>query len=401
MDVEFWGATDIGCVRKRNEDNFLIDRELSLVVVADGIGGQHRGDIAAALACRVVRERLRRAHGDLDAFRAEPGLARRQRVEERVREAVQHANSEVFRTAETISKGRGMGCTLDAAIVVGKTAFLAHVGDSRSYLVRNGQGFQLTEDHSVIQEKVRRGMMTQSEADKSPGRNVITRAVGALPTLKVDTLVFALEPGVRVLLCTDGITRYLSPEEVAAACVAGNAGSVESLIEVARVRGGVDNITAAMIAVQPSPSPLTPEIMGRIEELRSVALLESATTRELRLVASVVEPREVKSGKLLFREGQAGSELFLLLSGEVVITRNGLHLTTLGPGASFGEMALLDAPVRSASALVTQQARMLVMPRHRFEQLLREDDGVAQRLLWGLVHRLSTVVRAQNQRIGS
>jgi serine/threonine protein phosphatase PrpC len=399
LHLAFWGATDVGCVRKRNEDHFVVDPDLGLAVVADGIGGQHRGDVAAALACRVVREHLDRHRSDLEGFRREPSLVRRHRLEERLREALQAANQEVWLCGEATSRGRGMGCTMEAAVVQNGVAFLAHVGDARTYLVRGKEARQLTEDHTVVQEKVRRGLMTPEQAAKSPGKNVITRAIGNLPTVRVDQMALPFGSGDRLLLCSDGVTRYVGHFELPQLLGPGDARSVEDVVEISRSRGGVDNITAVMVIASAEPPAQAVVTQAQLDELRATSLFESATLRELRLVASIAERRDEKAGKLLFREGQAGSEMFVLVEGEVVITRGGQHLATLGPGCAFGEMALLDAPQRSASALVTQNATLLVLSRHRFDQLMRQDDGVAARLMWGLLQRLSAVVRTQNDRL--
>lgn len=401
MYLDYWGASDIGCVRRRNEDQFLLDPELGLAIVADGIGGQFRGDVAATIACRVVREHLGRCRRDLEVYRVDPTLARRDLVKERLREALQLANSEVFRTGEAVSHGKGMGCTMEATLVLGDSAFLAHVGDARTYLVGPAGAHQLTEDHTIVQEKVRRGMLTPEQAAKAPGKNVITRAIGSLPSVKVDTLVIPFAVGNRLLLVSDGVTRYIGDDEIAMLCGRGGHVAVEQIVEIARSRGGVDNITAVMVAGDPEPPAQIAVTAVQLDELRGTALFETATARELRLVASVAERREAKAGRILFREGQRGTEVFLLVEGEVVVTRNGQHLDTVHPGGSFGEMALLDQPIRSATALVTEDSRLIAIGRHRFEQLLRQDDGVGARIMWGLLMRLSQVVRQQNERIAT
>lgn len=399
MHVEFWAATDIGRVRRRNEDSFLVDPRVGLAVVADGIGGQHRGDIASALAVRVVHEHLDRFRPDIDAFAADPTLQRRQRVEERLREAVQLANAEVFRAGETLSRGRGMGCTMDAVVVAGENVFLAHVGDARTYLVRDGRAFQLTEDHTVVQEKLRRGLMTAAEARTAAGRNVITRAIGALPSVRVDTLVLPFDAGQRLLLCSDGVTRYLADEEIGVICRPGQPQDVERVVELARDRGGVDNITAVLVAAEADAPQEIGMTATQLDELRTITLFEAATYRELRLVVAVAERRDVRAGTLLFREGDPAGELFMIAEGEVAITRGGLHLASLGRGETFGEIALVDTGPRTASALVTQPSRLYVLSRHRFAQLRAQDPAVAERIAWGLLKRLADVVRKQNEKI--
>lgn len=397
VQVRIFGATDVGCVRQRNDDTYIVDPDLGLAVVADGIGGMHRGDIAASIACRVVREQLRRHRRDLEAFVADPAGYKRDRIEDRLREAVQAANTEVFAAGEALAPGRGMGCTLEAALVLGHTAFAAHVGDARTYFVRAGRAQQITEDHSVVAEKVRRGTMTVDEAKVAPGRNLITRAVGNLPTLRVDTMVMSFSEGDRLVLVSDGVTRYLEDVELGVLCHSGDPACPGDVVGLARSRGGADNITAVVVAGHPDATH--PIAAIDLDELRRSWLLEGLTGRELRRVAEVVEKRAVKSGRVLFREGTLGQELFIVLEGEVTITSAGRTLATCRAGDVLGEVALLDPPVRSATALVTMAARLAVISRHGFEQLLREDEGIASRILWAMAHRLSHVVRDQNVRL--
>lgn len=397
MHLRIHGATDVGCVRQRNDDTYIVDPDLGLAVVADGIGGMHRGDIAASIACRVVREQLRRHRRDLEAFIADPASYKRDRVEDRLREAVQAANTEVFAAGEALSPGRGMGCTLEAALVLGRTAFVAHVGDARTYFVRAGHARQITEDHSVVAEKVRRGVMTAEQAKVAPSRNLITRAVGNLPTLRVDTMVMSFAEGDRLVLVSDGVTRYIEDAELGVLCHSGDPACPGDVVGLARSRGGADNITTVVVAGHPDLA--LPIAAVDLDELRRSWLLEGLTGRELRRVAEVVEKRTVKSGRVLFREGTIGDELFIVLEGQVTITSGGRTLATCGPGDVLGEVALLDPPARSATALVTLPARLAVISRHGFEQLLREDEGVASRILWALAHRLSHVVRDQNARL--
>jgi serine/threonine protein phosphatase PrpC len=398
MHVEFWAASDIGCVRQRNEDAYLLDPELGLALVADGIGGQHRGDLAAGLACNVVREHLRKQASDFVAFRADPTLAGRQRVQEHLRDAVQLANAEVWRAGLALSRGRGMGCTLEASLILGDSAFLAHVGDARTYLVKDGTAFQLTEDHSVVQEKIRRGQITPEEARVSPLRNAITRAVGHLPSVRVDSLAIPFSKGQRLLACSDGVTRYLEPAEIAELAGPGDSAGVAEIIARCRARGGVDNITAVVIAADAAPRPVGFSAT-QLDELRGVAILETCTWRELRQIAAIAEWREAKTGRLLFREGQAADEVFFVLSGEVVITRNGLHLDTVLSGGVFGELALIEGTARTASALVTAEARLVVLSKARFEQLFRQDDALSARISGALLKRLAGIIRGLDGRV--
>ena len=215
----------------------------------------------------------------------------------------------------------------------------------------------------------------------------------------MDTLLFDIELGERLVLCSDGLSRYVPPDEIRTLARSGEPAA--TLIAVANARGGIDNITAVVLEVLAEPIAAQPTTAARLELLRSFPLFERATYQELAEVNVFLDERRVKPGRLLFREGDPGAELYLMCDGEVVITRNGRHLATLGGRTVFGEMALVDAQPRSASALITRPTTLLVLGLLGFEQLIRSNEALASQILGGMVRRLSHVVRRQNEAIGA
>lgn len=236
MRVLVGASTDIGRVRERNEDGFLT-RE-PLFAVADGMGG-HRG---GAVASQVALEILSRVQGDsLAGDGAVEGLA----------DMVNEANEAVLERASEEPRLAGMGTTLTAVVVQRGKIHLAHVGDSRAYLLRDGSLRRLTEDHSLVQRMVNEGKLTPEEAEVHPHRSVLTRALGVEPELQVDTETVPVAPGDRILLCSDGLTTML-PEEEIQRIVAGSEDPqrvADALVAAANSAGGVDNITALVLFV--------------------------------------------------------------------------------------------------------------------------------------------------------
>lgn len=232
-------ASEVGLVRRINEDSLVIVPDLGLFAVADGMGGHQAGEVASRMALeelvRFIRPRLSR-NGD-------PGdlLAR----------GVQEANRLVYQLSCASAGCRGMGTTISAAILRDRDLFLAHVGDSRIYLLRGNKIWQITEDHSLVQEMVRIGGLTAEEAWNHPRRNVLTRALGTEPRVRVDSLHVKLQAKDRVILCTDGLTGHLRPAEIGA-LVQQNPElqkAVKVLVQTALDRGGTDNITVILVAV--------------------------------------------------------------------------------------------------------------------------------------------------------
>jgi serine/threonine protein phosphatase PrpC len=246
--------TDIGRKRQHNEDAFFRDDACGFYVVADGVGGHNKGEIASREAVDVLHSWVIGAQRDIDRLmeRLTGGDAECVWEIRRLLESgVKSACYMVYGMAELDPEKRGMSTTLSALLVRDRFAFAAHVGDSRVYRVRTNNVLQLTEDHTLINYKVKHGMMTAAEAAKAGGKNVITRAVGHKDYVQVDTADVDTATGDRYLLCSDGLHGYFSSDkEVADLCADGDLEEcAEAAIGLANQRGGKDNITALVIEV--------------------------------------------------------------------------------------------------------------------------------------------------------
>jgi serine/threonine protein phosphatase PrpC len=253
-----YGCTDVGRRRAVNEDAFLVDDELGLYVVADGMGGHSAGEIASSEAIETLHNMVRRERATLTSVETLsgagelPGGSRRPLAMRRalriLESAVQHATYMVFGMAENDPERHGMGTTLTVLYLRGDFALTAQVGDSRVYRVRAHKAEQITEDHTLIAWQLKRGLITQEEARKSQKKNVITRAVGSRDYVQVDTNYVSVETGDSFLLCSDGLHGYLNELEIARAMELGPQAATRRLVDLANERGGRDNITS--VAVQ-------------------------------------------------------------------------------------------------------------------------------------------------------
>ena len=244
--------TDIGRKRPHNEDAFFRDDARGFYVVADGVGGHNKGEIASREAVDHLKSWVYGAAGDLDRLVEKITFGDAECVWEirRLLESgVKNACYMVYGMAELDPEKKGMSTTLSAMLVRANMAFAVHVGDSRVYRVRGKTVLQLTEDHTLINYKVKHGMMTPAEAEKATGKNVITRAVGHRDYVQVDTADLDVATGDRFLLCSDGLHGYFNNErEVADLCSDGSLEEcAESAIAMANQRGGKDNITAIVV----------------------------------------------------------------------------------------------------------------------------------------------------------
>jgi PPM family protein phosphatase len=246
------GVTDVGRVRSNNEDCYKIVEPLNLFVLSDGMGGEAHGEIASAMAVETVVKHCL----DLEANPAAQVIGPTQPAwsvrTKRLSTAVHLANRKIFKSAEENPDRHGMGATLTAVWIDGAKLSIAHVGDSRAYLLRGGSLLQLTRDHSLVAEQVRRGILTAAEAEESDMQSVLLRALGAQAEIEVDAEEHTVFPRDALLLCSDGLTRMVTEPEIAGTLQAEtNPGkAAEKLAALANERGGPDNITVVIVRAE-------------------------------------------------------------------------------------------------------------------------------------------------------
>ena len=230
--MKVYSLTDIGRVRQLNEDScYQPERGERFCAVADGMGGHNAGEVASALAVKTYADYMR---------------AVERITAEALRAAVVRANDAVYRASQESPEVSGMGTTFSALAMEGKCAFIAHVGDSRIYLIRRGALMQVTMDHTLVEEMVLKGLITVREARVHPKRNIITRALGTEPRVDIDMLQLDLRPGDIFFLCSDGLTNHVAERDILRVTLGESdwQEKLRKLVAVALENGGQDNITA-------------------------------------------------------------------------------------------------------------------------------------------------------------
>ncbi len=252
MQTYFGAKTDVGLRRTRNEDSLCADPTVGLYVVCDGVGGRDAGDIASGLAVELIRAHVQKATTDLTLPLVGEADERFSPHTNRLASAIRAANQAIVEVTRKDEALNGMATTVVAALITDQVLSVAHVGDSRMYLLRGDTLRPLTTDHSLVVEQVRRGTLTEEEAERSPQRNIVTRALGATESVEVELDEVQLKGGDVILLCSDGLTRGVKPERMMDALRAEPDPQVtaERLIDLATVAGGEDNTTVIVIAVQ-------------------------------------------------------------------------------------------------------------------------------------------------------
>jgi serine/threonine protein phosphatase PrpC len=252
MILHYFGHTDVGRSREHNEDSHLADPELGLFVVADGVGGRAKGEVASQETVEFIWEWFKRNEPLIKEIAASgTGAERAGQLCQLVRGAIQNACYMVHSMGELDPEHRGMSTTASVFLVCGGIGVVGQVGDSRVYLVRNREVAQLTEDHTLINYQIKHGLITPEQAAQSRAKNVITRAVGHKDYVEVDTLPIPLFPGDRIVLCSDGFHGYISSvEQMSYLLDMEVEEAVVEAIRYANDAGGKDNITVLMVELQ-------------------------------------------------------------------------------------------------------------------------------------------------------
>jgi serine/threonine protein phosphatase PrpC len=263
LRIQTGARTDVGRVRKNNEDYYQVEPTLNLFVLSDGMGGEAHGEVASTLAVQTVLTHCQQAENSRATpifGEAQPDVSEKTN---RLASAIHLANRKVFESATANPAQKGMGATVVAAWLDGERLSLVHVGDSRAYLLRAGSLDQLTADHSLVAEKVRVGILTPQEADSSELQSVLTRAVGTSASVQVDADEQMLLVGDSLLLCSDGLTRMVTDPEIASTMLTSTSAqeAADRLVELANENGGADNVSVIVVR-------LIPKSDGLLEKLK-------------------------------------------------------------------------------------------------------------------------------------
>lgn len=401
MKANCYGITDPGLKRSHNDDYYLMDEELGLFIVCDGVGGHAAGDVASETCARTVREVVNKNRAVIDRYKSEPTKANRAKVGELLMNALQEANRRILEQASRDASKHGMSTTAEVVLYLGDFGIIAHVGDSRTYLVRNGACFQLTEDHKVSTEMQKQGLWTAEEAARNPQSHVITRAVGIQPFLQVDLLQVEAASGDLFILCSDGLGDYLpKPARLADLVQQSELSRVPAtLVKHAKDSGGHDNVTVVSLRIESDAPKQTSAIdaLQKEEILGKVPLFRYLTYPELMKVLGLVKIQNYRKDAILVTEGEHSEEMFIIIAGKVAVKKNGQIIARREKGAVFGEMGIFDNAPRSATVFASETTQVMVISRKELLTLLRQDSQIAVKLLWALNQELNQLLRTTSK----
>jgi serine/threonine protein phosphatase PrpC len=378
-----------------NQDSLLVDAERKLFAVADGVGGGKAGEVASQLLTSMLHERLAKVIDGFETNGVTDDAACRDEIIQELTPAIVEASEAIYRLGRTSAEYEGMATTATIMQVVESTAVIAHVGDSRLYIMRGDEHYQLTEDHTLVQQLVRRRAIQPEEVAAFPHRNVIIRSVGHSPSVQVDALVLEMLPGDRLVLCTDGLTDHVGPDEIHRITTSLPPREATSrLIERANEEGGSDNISVIVIEVAGgTETTAVLRTEKKADILRNIFLFRELSFPQMVRVMGALQEVRFDSGEVIIRGDAPGDDLFIIIQGQAVAKRRGVTLATFGPGDYFGELGLLGGQVRSATVTATHACSLLKLSRSDFLALIDNDQQLAVRLLWRLLQQVAERLR--------
>lgn len=395
--IESRAQSDTGRRRKNNEDSFLAAPELGLYIVCDGMGGHAAGEVASRLAIDTVYNLIHQTsqHHSFNVQTAEE----RNQLKKFIEYCVQTASHKIYETSQEDHTKRGMGTTITLLLIVGTKAFIGHVGDSRGYLLRNQQTYQLTEDHTMLTELLKAGL--ELGEDASSYHHALTRALGIQATAKVDVLEIDLLPDDLFILCSDGLHGYIDPTERSLFDLLETVEFTECaevLVEFANEQGGKDNITVVAVQVSNAPETKgTQQIRSSLDTLQRLQLFKGLDYKEYVALFSLSALVTRHDDQVIITQGQPGDALYIIVEGSVRVERDGIPIARLEAGQHVGEMALFDSSPRSATVRAEGTAAVLRILREDFETFLQQDPASGIKLMRNLLGALAHVVRTQSQ----
>ena len=395
MKHTFYGHTDPGKKHSNNDDFYLLDDTLGLIIVCDGVSGNENPKLASETCARSIRDYINKNYSHVKKYEKDRSLKNRAKIATLLTSALQAANTQIYNLGAKAGSAKGkMATTAEVLLMLPDYAIVAHVGDSRTYMLRNGQAHPLTEDHRMAVDMQKSGEWTKEQALHSPYGNVLTRSIGTDEKVVPDVLQMELMPGDYFLLCTDGLTEYLRANELPDMITRPDLSHVpRQLVEFANTRGGSDNVTVAVARVDVDrPATVAMDILAKSDVVGKVPLFRYMMYEELLQILAIVALDQYGPGDMICKEGDPSDKMFIIAKGAVEICKGQKVIARRAKGDTIGEMGLFDKAPRSASVKSADQTLVLALGRKELLELLRQDSQIAVKFLWAMN-------QAMNQRI--
>jgi serine/threonine protein phosphatase PrpC/CRP-like cAMP-binding protein len=393
MKYAAFAISEAGSKRTENHDAFVVDQNLGFFGVADGVIKQSSPGLAARTALEVIQSVIKDNASALARYTENPSYYNKTRVNFVIEGAFERATDKLRAMGEANTELGGMTAAVAVMLLVGNTAFFAHMGDVRVYVLRSGRLELVTKDHLNAEE---------SDAGEAftGRRGKLTRAVSPnFPNALPDIIEVELVPGDKVLICTDGLYKSIGvPQRMADTLAFENAAKVPGLLHrKANENDQGDNMTALVVDIDKQNVNSIEEAERKASALKRIALFSLLTPLELLRVLKFMSVKDYKQGERVVAEREVGEEFYISVTGTFNVVKGGQKLAELDKGSFFGEMGLINKQPRTADVYANTAARMLVMKRADFKRLAAFEPHIACKLMWALCQALNERLRATSE----
>jgi len=398
-------VTDKGLVRKNNEDHLLEVPELGLFAVADGMGGEMFGEVASETAVNALRDFVTENWAVIDAFQMNSSAENKVQVLDMLADALRDANAKVFKEADRRDIDGKMGTTLTVLLVIDSSGFMVHTGDSRLYMIRNGETTQLSTDHTLIND-YKKQFGDYSGVFDAKFSGILTKAVGVQEYVEPEKLTFAILPEDKYLLCSDGLynglgsdtpdfngifdTPFEDPQKEKERLKE----AMRNLTDIVYKNGAPDNVSMILVSaftMDEEEVTGTREFIKKFDKIRSIELFKDLEYRELLAVMAQVEIRTYNKYDVISKTAAADRELFIILDGKVSALKGSKLLKTFRSGDHIGDVAFLSGEMPTYNLLLDKTSSFLVIKKSAFDKIVAEEPIIGVKLLT----QLATVLAKQ------
>ncbi|MBR6422182.1 protein phosphatase 2C domain-containing protein [bacterium] len=397
--------TDKGLVRKNNEDHLLEMPEIGLFAVADGMGGELYGEVASETAINALRDFVTENRAVIDAFQMNSSAENKVQVLDMLADALRNANAKVFKEADKRDIDGKMGTTLTALLVIDSSGFMVHTGDSRLYMIRNGETTQLSTDHTLIND-YKKQFGDYSGVFDAKFSGILTKAVGIQEYVEPEKLTFAILPEDKYLLCSDGLYNGLecdtpdfggifdAPFEDPQKEKERLKEAMRNLTDIVYKNGAPDNVSMILVSAFSEDEEEvtgTREFIKKFDKIRSMELFKDLEYKELLAVMAQVEIRTYNKYDVISKMSAADRELFIILDGKVSALKGTKLLKTFRSGDHIGDVAFLSGEIPTYNLFLDKTSSFLVIKKSAFDKIVAEEPIIGVKLLT----QLATVLAKQ------
>lgn len=395
MDYVSTGESIRGSGHIKNDDHFLVKKEVGLHIVCDGFGEEGRGAVASQMTTDFISHVMMAQKKIFSDYKLKPTDKLKQNITELVEQAVNKISLQILSIISKDSVRRQMGTTLSMVLVSGNGVFLAHIGNSRIYLLRGENVHLLTEDH--VRKKMDKKTKIVDDELSSHGLNstTLTRMLGASQQLKVDLLYFEVMPGDMLLLCTDGASDVLDTSKIFEILNGNEENNLsKAVLAYTKLHNPDENATAVTISFKPSKEKAeTPTPQAKFSTLQKIPLFSQFDYKEMSKIMTFMKTKKFKAGDDIVTEGETGEELYVIISGAADVIVHGKIVAELSESNYFGELSLIDKESRSATVRAKSDLEVLVLERKDFDHLMSHESQISVKMLWRFAQTLTARIR--------